>query len=226
MGYHKRRTFGIENIPCKRIAQSLLCVGVLALVYFPWFFYLEATVEPTYWLYMPLDDRIPFLPSFIVFYLLWFPFMIGFVGYFLIVSQDIFEPLALFLGSGMLICLLIYTLFPNGQALRPEISPEDGLFAQQVARLYLQDTPTNVCPSIHAYNTVGVQIALVRAPSLRNKWWVQIPGHTLAVLIILSTVMLKQHSVVDMFAAFALAALLYPVAWRRLPRIRKRSLKR
>ena len=47
---------------------------------------------------------------------------------------------------GMTICLLIYTIFPNGHDLRIDSGIRDNIFINLVNFIYNNDTPTNVCP--------------------------------------------------------------------------------
>ena len=79
--------------------------------------------------------------------------------------------------------------------------------------VYATDTPTNVLPSIHVFNSLGVCIAIWHSEALKKHRKIQYGAYLLAVLIILSTVFLKQHSVTDVIAAFALACVIYPFVY-------------
>ncbi len=71
--------------------------------------------------------------------------------------------------------------------------------------LYKTDTPTNVLPSIHVFNSIGAGIAISHSNDLKKHRWIQISAYILAALIILSTMFLKQHSVTDVIAAVTMA---------------------
>ena len=60
-----------------------------ALLYGPWFYYLETHVTSGYHIiYSPIDDKIPFIEYFIVPYLLWFVFIaVVFAYFFFTVTQ-------------------------------------------------------------------------------------------------------------------------------------------
>ena len=46
-------------------------------VYLLWFFLAERLVKGPYYIsYMPLDDKIPFVPQFVFFYVLWYPYLL------------------------------------------------------------------------------------------------------------------------------------------------------
>lgn len=69
--------------------------------------------------------------------------------------------------------------------------------------IYSMDTPTNVLPSIHVYNSIGAMAAIAHSTSLKKHRGVQIGSYVLGILIIFSTVFLKQHSITDVIAALA-----------------------
>ena len=117
----------------------------------------------------------------------------------------------------MTLFLIISTLWPNGQALRPKYFERDNIFVDMVKHLYATDTPTNVFPSIHVYNTLGVFIALCASKHLQGKTWIQIGNFLMTVSIILSTVFLKQHSILDMLGAFIIAAPAYYISYVKSP---------
>ena len=193
---------------------SHIWVLVYGLIYMPWFMYLERNVTKDYYLiHSPLDNYIPFVEYFIIPYLLWFAFIAVASGYIFFTDKKGFYKLAAFLAAGMTIFLVICTVFPNGQNLRPETFARDNIFVEMVKTVYATDTPTNVLPSIHVYNSLGVSFAIAHSTSLKKKKWIQYSAYILTVLIILSTVFLKQHSVTDVFAAIVLAGIIYPFVY-------------
>ena len=185
-------------------------VFIYALIYFPWFYYLEKTITQNYSLIQTsFDEKIPFVEFFIIPYLLWFVFMIVTVGYFFFKDRNEFYRLILFLVIGMTLFLMISTLWPNGQTLRPKYFERDNIFLDMVKHLYSTDTPTNVFPSIHVYNTLGCYVAIRRSKHLKDIRWVQSTTFIISVLIILSTMFLKQHSFIDGIAAGIFAVISY-----------------
>ena len=194
-------------------------VFLYAFIYLPWFNYLEEHVQKNYFvIHSPLDDFIPFVEYFIIPYYFWFIFMGICVFYFFFTDKKGFYRITTFLIVGMTAFLIICTVFPNGLNLRPTVFTRDNFCVDLVRRLYTLDTPTNVLPSIHVFNTVGVLIAAAHSEKLRAHkgimWSIFITGF----LIILSTVFLKQHSVTDVIAAFAMACIIYPFIYASQPR--------
>ena len=189
-------------------------VLLYAAIYMPWFIWLEQRQNIHYFIiHSPLDDYIPFVEYFIIPYLLWFVFIAVTAGYFFFTDRRGFYRLAAFLCTGMTIFLIICTIFPNGLNLRPAVFERDNIFVNMVRQLYRTDTPTNVLPSIHVFNSLGAVIAISHSHALKKHRNIQYASYVLAFLIILSTVFLKQHSVTDVIAAFALACIIYPFVY-------------
>ena len=180
-------------------------VLLYSFIYMPWFCYLEKHRFSHYYLiHSPLDDYIPFVEYFIVPYLLWFLFIAVTIAYFFFTDKKGYYQLTAFLFTGMTIFLIICTVFPNELNLRPHTFANDTVFTRLVQQLYSTDTPTNVLPSIHVYNSLAAFMAIKRSKLARKqKGWAWGTG-ILTVLIILATVFLKQHSMFDGVCALAL----------------------
>lgn len=184
------------------------------LIYFPWFTYLEKTVTTDFNLiYTPADDKIPFIPVFIIPYLLWFAFVAATVVYLFFYSRDEYYHCCAFLFSGMTLFLIISTVYPNGLNLRETIVFDNSIFSDLVKTLHDTDTSTNVFPSIHVFNSIGCMIALFKSKGLEKKYILKSLIAILTVSIILSTVFLKQHSIIDVIGAFVMAAILYLIVY-------------
>lgn len=180
------------------------------LIYIPWFLYLEKHVTRNYQvIHAEIDDEIPFIEYFIVPYLLWFVFIAAVMLYFFFTDVEGFYRLAKLMFTGMTIFLIISTLVPNGLNIRPYSFERDNIFVDMVKLLYRADTPTNVMPSIHVYNSLAACIAIGRSRALQRHKPVCIGAYILAVLIILATMFLKQHSVIDVASAIVMAHMLY-----------------
>ena len=184
------------------------------LIYLPWFYYLERTVSGDYIVtHAGLDDLIPFNEYFIVPYLLWFLYVSGAVLFFFFTSREEYYRICTFLFGGMTISLLICTFFPNGTDVRVAVDPNKNIFCWLVQKIHEADTPTNVFPSIHAYNSLGVHFAVCNSRVLKGKKWVRRGSLVLMVSICMATVFLKQHSVIDVLGAFILGYVLYPFVY-------------
>lgn len=185
------------------------------ILYLIWFFYLENRdniIMKT--IHISLDDWIPFNEWFIIPYLFWFIYMAGVVMYYFFTSKKDFYKCTAFLFIGMSICLFIYTIWPNGQNLRPAQFANNNIATALVQYIYSVDTATNVCPSIHVYNTIGIHIAIAQNPNLRNNKLIYYGSLFTAIMICLSTVFLKQHSAFDGICAILLSWVMYLVVYK------------
>ncbi len=175
----------------------------------------EAMVTDVTVIGLPFDYKIPFVECFIVPYLLWFPYIaVTFLWFFFRDKQEFLQYMG-FLYIGMTVFLVVSFIFPNGLNLRPETFVRDNVFTRMIAILYSTDTPTNVLPSIHVYNSIGAAAAIVKSKHVAVRKYQKVIAVIISTLIILSTVFIKQHSVVDVAAAALLSILIYAVIYRR-----------
>ena len=185
-------------------------------IYMAWFTYLEKTVTTHFTpMHSKLDDLIPFNELFIIPYFIWFAYIFVTVLYFLLTSKQDFYKCCAYLFTGMTICLLIYTFYPNGHYLRVNLDTlgRSNIFIDMLSKIYSIDTATNVFPSIHVFNSVGAYIAINRSERLHKLKWLQWSTLILTVMICLSTIYLKQHSVLDLFGALALNIIMYLIVY-------------
>ena len=194
-------------------------VFLYAFIYFPWFYYLEKNVTDEFHIiHTAFDEKIPFVEFFVIPYLLWFGFITFALLYFFFTDRNDFYRMTAFLITGMTVFLIISTVYPNGQILRPTEFTRDNIFIDLVKKLYHGDTPTNIFPSIHAYNSIGVHLAVRNSERLKGNKFARYGSFVLSVLIILSTMFLKQHSVIDVIGAIVLAVPAYHFAYAWEPR--------
>ena len=162
-----------------------------------------------------VDDRIPFCEIFIIPYLLWFVYMTGFTLYMLMQDEKSYHEVCTFLVIGMTVFLVVSIFFPNILFLRPESMPRDNILTRICAALYAADTPTNVTPSIHVYNSICVMIAVWKTDAkLMRSTAVKVFMTALGFLIILSTMFLKQHSFSDVVIAAGLSIFSYILVYK------------
>lgn len=211
----------------------ILCAGYV-FIYLPWFFTLEHinTIDSPrmHIINVPLDYKIPFCEYFIIPYILWFFYIVASCIYMYFKADNSeFARLAVSLIAGMSISMFICMIYPNGITLRPDYIP-DNFFGRIVSGLYATDTSTNVFPSIHCYNSMAVHIALCKCKAMKNAKHHRLVlslSLVLCISIILSTMFLKQHSVVDVIGAFILMAVMYIVVyavdWKNVMSRRKTS---
>ena len=188
------------------------------LLFWPAFGILFAVVERL-WIretYFPiscaLDDYIPFCEYFLIPYLFWFVFLVGIHLYALLYDVESFKKLMKFIIISYSAAMLIYLVFPNCQELRPVAFERDNLLTRFMEGFYQFDTNTNVFPSLHVIGSAAVMACAWHSRHFSTKGW-RIAFTITAVLISVSTVFLKQHSVLDIIAALPICGIAYYLAY-------------
>lgn len=170
---------------------------------------------------LPLDDLIPFREEFALFYVLWYPFMVVIGVYLLFRDPPAFRRYMAFLAVTFFASEIIWLLYPNGQDLRPAVLPRQNFLTALMEALYRIDTNTDVLPSVHVLGAIGGALGVwdsqTATPLLRRI------SAVLAFLICLSTLFVKQHSILDVVAALVVAAAAFALVYP-LPRLARRKM--
>ena len=165
-----------------------------------------------------VDKLIPFVPWMVVPYVFWYLsifFTFGWTGWH---NPKEFQKFCTFLYGAMASTCVFYLLYPNGQQLRPPLSSLGSGWDYDTLRwIYGHDTPTNSNPSIHVINAIGVWVALSRDKLLGARPWFYVLLALMSLSIIASTVLIKQHSLLDVFGGLAWAGVWYLVVYFRRP---------
>ncbi len=217
---HLHRNRGLQSRP----KSELWIPIVYAAFYFPAFEWLNAHVRPRYYIGCKLDDLFPFCEWFVIPYVAWFFIIPAMLLIMHRIDRREYRELCFMLFAGMTICLFIYYTLPNGLTLRRPILL-DNWAARLVAIIRHADEPTNVCPSIHVASSIAIfdtarssRAMKQQCPRLRMLFLVLCP------LICLSTLFLKQHSVIDVCCgALLTAALRWLIVYYRNHKNRRRT---
>lgn len=171
-----------------------------------------------------MDAYIPFCEWFVIPYYFWFAFLVGMGIYGVLFDIRAFRHFSWFVILSYSATAIIYFLWPNSQGLRPMLDEigRDNWMIDIVRGLYNFDTNTNVCPSIHVLGSFAVCFAGLHSETLRGWGW-KLFFVISTLLISLSTVFLKQHSILDVYAALALCVVCYPLVFHVICRDRKKS---
>ncbi|MDR6724620.1 membrane-associated phospholipid phosphatase [Paenibacillus amylolyticus] len=155
----------------------------------------------------PIDRMIPFMPAMSIPYLGWYPFVFGVLAYLCAKDRLMYYRVLLSMNICVWICYLIYFNFQT-MVPRPELTGT-GLGTSILGWLYSQDRPYNCFPSIHALHSYLVMRAVLSVPSIRKsiKRWVA--GG--AALIIVSTLLIKQHVIYDALGAVILGECVFTI---------------
>lgn len=152
-----------------------------------------------------LDDMIPFCEWFLIPYLFWFVYLVGMHLYTLLYDVHSFKRMMKYIILTYTIAIVTYLIWPTCQELRPTSFDRDNILTQFIAGFYQFDTNTNVCPSIHVIGSLAVMEAGLWCKRLSKPCKAGFVA--VAVLICISTVFMKQHSVLDVLAALPICLL-------------------
>ncbi|MCR5640598.1 MAG: phosphatase PAP2 family protein [Lachnospiraceae bacterium] len=181
------------------------------LIFWPCFglvFYLVEQINRNPWKCFEIsctwDAYIPFCEYFVIAYILWFFYMAGTIIYLIYRDPKAYELTMRFIIISFSVTILIYLLFPSVQLMRPYGIPRDNICWEMVRWFYRHDTPTNVCPSLHVIGTLATMYGALSSKRLMSHRGMRSIYIVAGSLICISTVFLKQHSLIDVFAGVGL----------------------
>lgn len=175
---------------------------ILGLASFFLYFPAKARHKGGHFLKTPLDDKIPMLSTFVVPYILFFPYVFGvFIWAYASKSPD-FAQLAVSTIAVSVITTIIYLEYPSMMArpfLDSGVTPKCET-EKIISAIEKFDKPTNIFPSNHvAYSLVTTMFLTTIYPSYAWIFW------TIFGFIAASTVFIKQHDLIDLPAGAILA---------------------
>ena len=194
---HERRTFK-ERFP----AYVWICFAYLLIIDLAVFYgtrpilpYLAAHEIAT-----PLDAKIPFLPPWIIVYVLSFVSWLITIVWILAESKrhayrlcGVYTIITILSG----ICFLAYPVTIQ----RPEIT-EPGLFNDWMRLLYRLDTPTNLCPSFHVVISYICWRCTMDCEKIPK--WYQWFNLIFLILVCFCILFVKQHFLIDIGVALVI----------------------
>jgi len=155
-----------------------------------------------------LDALIPFNEFFVIPYFLWHVLIAAVILVTLTRDDWTYRKLMKFLIIGSIFCFAIFLIYPSYTDLRPQSFTHDNIFVDICKLLYTVDTPTNVCPSMHVVCSYGLLFAVLEGRDF--KLFHKVLMVIIVTFIVMSTLFLKQHAVIDVLVA---APVTY-VTWR------------
>jgi membrane-associated phospholipid phosphatase len=194
------------SVPVWHAGQALQATlgMVLALALF---LAVERMVVPHYRFDTPLDHAIPFLPLTWAVYVLFFPLLVAASAR---APAGAFQLLKASVVPAFFVSLVCFHLFPETVPRPDPATVANAFLRQRLVRLWALDLASNGAPSLHVSMTC---LACRMLWHSRYRWLVAGAG----VLICLSTLTVKQHTVVDVAGGVAVALLCgwLASAWQR-----------
>ncbi len=164
----------------------------------------------------PLDDAIPLMPemvfAYVSIYLFWAPAI-----FLSRVTLGDFSRLVFVMGIALFLGLAIHQYMPSAYP-RPALPANDSSFSVVFLRWYYTlDHPNNTFPSTHCIAVVGL-LCFMRN---RLRPFARYAYEAWGALIFASTVLVKQHYVVDVIGGIALGTAVFLILSR--PRVPETS---
>ena len=149
---------------------------------------------------------IPFMPQFIIIYFGCYLFWV--VNYFMASMREEKVKYQFFTADfyARLVCMLCFIFFPTTNT-RPVLTGTD-IWTQAVRFLYTVDKPINLFPSIHCMASWFSCIAVRKNRKIPN--WYKAFSVLMTVLVVISTLALRQH----VWQVAAAGILLAEVTWQ------------
>lgn len=188
-----------NNITSPEYKHLLWLIGWLG--YFALYFLTENLIpaEKCFPVHSPLDDIIPFCEWFLIPYVGWYLLIVVSLLYFALYNPKNFVNLQKYIIITQVVAMIVYIVFPNRQDLRPTEFPRENFLTDIMGIIYTADTNTGVCPSLHVAYSIGIASTWLREKSASK--FTKIAILIFCILVCVSVAFVKQHSVVDIFAA-------------------------
>lgn len=198
----------------KKKNADYLLLGLWGIVIFLYFLTGRAIpMESRRLIWCEWDAFVPFLPVFSIPYVAWYGVQIFTAWYCFRKDKPVFRKFVGYILFGYGLAISAFLLYPSAIDFRPEITGKD-VFSRIVALVYKMDNPTNVFPSLHVIVAVGCAFAQCKAKALGKPllcvlWWL------IALSVCASTVLIKQHSVLDILGAVPVCTAGYFLFFRK-----------
>ena len=216
------RGFRLSRINEPRFAHLKLLLGWV--IYFVLFVLTERLIpaEKCHAVHCAPDDLIPFCEVFVIPYVLWYFLIIASLVYFAIYNVNGFSELQRRIIIIQMLAVAVYIIFPTRQDLRPEVFERNNIFTRTIGIIYSVDTNTGVCPSLHVACSIAIGQAWLREKGVSRGFKAAMTVFCLS--ICLSTVLIKQHSLLDGLAAIPVCIIAEGWALRQKGITQKRPL--
>lgn len=194
----------------KQINLKLILVILGLVIYEAFIFFLtKPFIQNPYVLGNDLDTKIPFVSHFVWIYVFWYTMLFWVPYYIFCKNKESFYKYCLTFVISTLIAGIIFVSFPN-TVVRANIV-DNNLSSSIVKIIYALDDPgINCLPSIHCLYSFLFIFAIMDTKSNSPKW-MKILVITLSILVVLSTLFIKQHVLYDAIAAFGIGIIVWVI---------------
>ncbi len=150
---------------------------------------------------LPLDAAIPLWTPAVLIYILAY---VQWVAYWLLLGWQPPSLRSRYIAGELIaktLCAIVFIVFPT-TLVRPALAG-GGVFDRVLQLVYLLDTPTNLLPSVHCLQSWLCARAVLEMKNLPR--WTAPVMLAFSILVFFSTVLVKQHVIIDLPAAILAA---------------------
>jgi len=156
------------------------------------------------------EKNISFVPIFILGYA--FVYVGVYMAYVIIDDIWLWRRMVVLFFIASTICYAIFLIFPVKMIMRPDISTQNGIFYEITKLFYTMDKPHNCFPSLHVTYPTIITLVLWRYKKTARYFFLG-----LVFLMAISVVLVKQHYIADIIAAFITSAVSYAIMLKTEP---------
>lgn len=192
-----------------RFIMLILAFAFQSLVYFISKFFQRTPI----YLGSVIDSKIPFISYFVIFYFIWY-FLLFLVPLLLLkYDKEVFDRYIVVSIIYSIIEGIIFISFPTTMNRAPLVV--DGIFTWLVDIVYKLDMPVcNLFPSAHCAFSMLFVMAIIDVKGFKGNYKLFII--VISILVILSTVFIKQHVVIDIVGSLIIVPIYYIVKRKKV----------
>ena len=155
-----------------------------------------------------IDDIIPLYPPALIVYLL--AYLQWALSLYVLVKKDTLfgKRITLMIIISSIIAFLIYTFYPT-YFVRPNFEI-NSFFTWLLSKIYIADKPLDAFPSFHCLISTLTIIIINHSKDIDKKY--KIINIIFSILVYVSALLIKQHSIIDVPAGILLALICYFVS--------------
>jgi len=178
--------------------------------------WLTQNIKPRFQMAARLDHVVPFLKGFVIPYFICIVFIVIVPLFLAIKSRKAFTQYSTLVITGQVICVLVYLIYPNSQNLRPDVMSND-IFSRMILAIYRRNFIANAAPSIHVLYSLAAHFGLMRYEPFSKHKILPFLLCVFTLIFIISTMFIKQDSVLDVLSGILLSFALYILIYKEKP---------
>lgn len=196
-----------DTTSTKKIKENVIALtAMLALLPLNIFYVLfNNSSRGVHTLVTKVDNLIPFTKIFILPYVAWYGFIFITMAYLCFKDRETYYTTLVSYIIGLTTCYITFYFFQTTVP-RPELAGSD-ILTKLIILIYNADQPYNCFPSIHVLSSI-LMVKGIMASNVKNKINIVIVSLA-SVLIILSTLFIKQHVILDVVSGIIFADIIF-----------------